>query len=159
MATIIVEDGTIVSGANSYISVAELDTYAADRGITILASDKTVLLIKSMDYIESLGYIGITRTAGQVLQFPRSDMIVDNFLLPIDEIPQLLKDGQAETALAIDRSENPLQDVERKVIEEGVDTLFTKYSLGSSSTTIVRTISAKLHKLLLASGSGFRVSR
>ena len=38
MTTIIVEDGTVVPGANSYASEAELTTYAADRGITLTAA-------------------------------------------------------------------------------------------------------------------------
>lgn len=159
MATIIVEDGTIVTGANSYISEAELDTYAADRGVTIVAADKKVLIIKSMDYIESLGYKGIKRLDTQPLQWPRGSVVVDNFLLAIDEIPQLLKDGQAQTCLEIDRDEDPLQDIERKTTLEQVDTLKVEYSLGSSSNTITRRINAKLNKLLISSGSGFRVSR
>lgn len=162
MATIIVEDGTIVSGANSYISVADLDTYVGDRGVTLTAATdaaKGQLIIRSMDYLESLLYIGIKTTITQGLQFPRTNMIVDYFLLAADEIPQLLIDAQAEVIVAIDRDESPLKDLERKTIKEKVDTLEVQYSVGSSTNTVVRTINVKLYKLLVNSGSNFRITR
>lgn len=52
--TITVEDGTNVPNANSYVSVADLDTYALERGIDLPTTEeeKEILLIKAMDYIE-----------------------------------------------------------------------------------------------------------
>ena len=47
MATIVVEDGTGTNAAaNSYVTEAELTTYAADRGVTLTAATD-VLLIKA----------------------------------------------------------------------------------------------------------------
>lgn len=62
----------ITVGTNSYVTEAELTTYATDRGITITALDKTVLLIKAMDYIETRIYIGTKTVYNQPLQFPRT---------------------------------------------------------------------------------------
>ena len=45
MASIIVEDGSLVTGANSYISEADLTTYATDRGIVITGTN-SILIIK-----------------------------------------------------------------------------------------------------------------
>jgi hypothetical protein len=52
--TIIVEDGTIVTGANSYLSVAAIRSYASDRNITLNTSDAVVggQIIAAMDWIE-----------------------------------------------------------------------------------------------------------
>ena len=44
MATIVVEDGTGTNAAaNSYVSEADLTTYAADRGVTLTADRKSVV--------------------------------------------------------------------------------------------------------------------
>lgn len=161
-AAIVVEDGSQVSGANSYISEAELSTYAADRGITITGTN-AVLIILAMDYIEAQPFQGFKTLIGQTLQFPRTDVLIDCELLASDEIPTLLKDALAETALAVDRSQSPLADIDRAVKKEGAGAgLFTEYMDAASSTAIIRTIDAKLQKLLGSdanNGMSFSVSR
>jgi len=163
LATIIIEDGSNVPGANSYLTVAELDTYAADRGVIIAASDKTILLIEAMDYLESLLYIGLKHNTDQTLQWPRVNVVIDGFLIGTNIIPELLKDGQAEVALAIDNSESPLQDIERvqQSVSVGKGAVAVTYANNSQATTIVRKINAKLHKLLATSltGISFAVSK
>lgn len=151
MATIIIEDGSNVAGANSYITQVELSTYAADRGVTIASADTKLLLIESMDYLESLAYIGLKRNLTQPLQWPRLDVVVDGFILDADSIPQLLKDGQAEVALAIDDSQSPLANIDRltKSVGVGSGAVSVTYADNSQATTIVRKISAKLNKLLI----------
>lgn len=153
MATIVVEDGTQVSGANSYITEAELTTYATDRGITITGNNDE-LIIQAMDYIESLEYKGYKLTETQALVWPRGGVLVDGYYIDTDEIPQLLKDGQAEACLAIDAGNSPLADVERQVSKEKVDVIEVEYMDNAVSNTIVKKISAKLRKLLVSSQSG-----
>lgn len=67
---IIVEDGTHVVGANSYVSVEELEQYARLRGIDLPEEDeeKEVLLIRAMDYIESYA----TRFQGELHRFDQT---------------------------------------------------------------------------------------
>lgn len=154
MATIIVEDGTIVAGANSYITEIELDTYAADRGVTVVGT-KAQLLISAMDYIESLSYQGQIIQYTQPLQWPRGGVVIDGYSVPITTIPQLLKDALAETALAIDAGNSPIGDVERVKDQVTVGTISVTYSKSAASTTIVRKISTKLKKLLSAGNTGF----
>ncbi len=156
MATIVIEDGSNVAGANSYITEAELATYALDRGVTIAAADTKVLLIESIDYLESLNYKGFKRFTDQVLQWPRLDVIVDDLLLDSDVIPTLLKDGQAEVALAIDSGESPLANIARvkQSVGVGKGAVSVTYANNSQDTTIVRKINAKLQKLIVGSLSG-----
>ncbi len=52
---IVVEDGTQVAGANSYVSESDLTTYASDRGVA-LSETESVLIIKAMDYLNTLRY-------------------------------------------------------------------------------------------------------
>ncbi len=61
--------------ANSYVTVDELEAFAAERGIDLPESDviKGTLLIKAMDYLETLeGRLrGHRAEDGQGLPFPR----------------------------------------------------------------------------------------
>ena len=49
----VVEDGTGLSNADSFVSVAYADTYFSTRGVSAWASltNKEALLIKATDYI------------------------------------------------------------------------------------------------------------
>jgi len=161
MATIIIEDGTVVPGANSYVTEAELTTYAADRGITLTAATD-VLLIKAMDYIESLSFIGTKYSKGQALQWPRSNVYIDGFYFVPTIIPPALQTGQIATALAIDSENSPLATVERATKREKVDVIEVEYMDNAAAQTIVKTITAALRKLLVNAGSStttFAVTR
>jgi len=70
--TIVVEDGTGVTGANSYASLADLIAYADNRKITLPVDveDQKVLLVKAMDYLETLRWLGVADYVETA--FPRS---------------------------------------------------------------------------------------
>lgn len=152
--TIIVEDGTIVSGANSYASEAELSAFAAARNIT-LSGDYTTeqLLITAMDYIESLYYKGVKLTYDQPLQWPRADVYIDGYYNSVDNIPKELKNGLMQAAIAVDSGNNPLQVEPRKTVREKVGELEVEYATGASSVVIDTKILSFLSKLL-DGGSG-----
>ena len=87
----------ITVGTNSYATELELTTYASDRGITITAADKTVLLIKAMDYLETRQFIGTKTVYNQALQFPR--IICGSTLYnqyPLNQYPQNYNVGLCE---------------------------------------------------------------
>ena len=158
-ATIIVEDGTIVAGANSYVSIADLDTYASDRGVTITGTQAD-LIIQAMDYIESLQFIGLQLTENQALSWPRSDAVKKRiYWYDTDEIPQCLIDAVCETALAVDAGNSPLNNIDRATKKEKVGDLEVEYKDGSASSTIVKKINAKLKALIIGGGIGFIVSK
>lgn len=159
--TVTVETGAIVSGANSYVTEAGLVAYAAARGVTIALVDAEELIVKSMDYIESLAFKGVKLTQNQPLQWPRADVYVDDYLISVDDIPSDLTKGQYEVCLAINNGEDPLADVARAQQSVKVGSLSVTYASGSSSTTTVRKISSALRKLLVNGGSGssFTVKR
>ena len=159
MATIIVEDGSIVAGANSYISEANLTTYATDRGITIVGT-KADLLIQAMDYIEQQYFIGLKYTQDQPLQWPRAGVEIDEFPIAVTEIPTLLIEALAETALAIDAGNSPIADLERTKQQVTVGPVSVTYAEGGNSAVVVRKISNKLAKLITGSGGiNFEVTR
>lgn len=158
---IVVEDGTVVSGANSYVSEAELTTYATDRGVTI-SGNNDELLILAMDYVESLNFIGYQYTEDQALSWPRTEAKKDDiYWYDSDEIPQKLKDGLCETALAIDAGNSPASDLERATKREKVGDLEVEYADGANSSVVVRKINNKLKDLVRGglNGASFIVSK
>lgn len=96
---IIVEDGSGVPGAESYIDAEYAINYAAARGV-ILPSDVAILkvhIIKAMDYIERQRskFKGRVVTDFQYLSFPRSYLYLDGSLYPQNQIPTDIKKAQA----------------------------------------------------------------
>lgn len=149
--TIVVEDGSIVANANSYVSEADLTTYATDRGIVIVGEEDE-LLIQAMDYLEQQNFIGIKWTSTQSLQWPRADVIIDGYYQNVEDIPQLLINAQCEIALAIDAGNGPLIDLPRAVKRQRVGELEVEYAEGTSSLVTNRKVSNALKKLIVGGG-------
>ena len=101
--TLIVETGSIVPNANSYVTDAEYVAYAAARGKTIgaTAAAREIELTKAVDYLEYYRdeYKGLKVTRDQPLQWPRYSVWVDSFQLNSNEIPKELKKSQMEAAI------------------------------------------------------------
>lgn len=157
---IIVEDGTGVPLANSYVSEAELEQFADLRGI-VLDGEPEALLHLAMDYVETLGFLGEKTASDQALQWPRTGVEIDGYLLESTVIPTELKNGVIQTALAISQGNDPQAEREREVIEESVGALGVKYAPTGESGTVRKTISAALKKLTrsTASSANFNVQR
>lgn len=166
---LIIEDGSIVSGADSYATVAELRAYAAKRGVTLPAedSDCEALLIKAMDYLQSYEdrFKGSRVQATQPVSWPRVDVCVYGFYIAADAIPQALIDAQV--SLAIEAQSLDLQPTvdptsqKGAVTEETVDVITVKYAepAVARSTPSFAKADALLAPLLKSGGSQIRVIR
>lgn len=149
VATIVVETGAIVTGANSYVTTTELETYADERGVSITASEKEDLLIKAMDYLESLDYKGIKIRKTQPLEWPRSHVIIDEvYWIDADEIPQELKNAQMQIALSIDGGHSPHRINPRRVKRRKVDELEIEYADGTGPLATDPKLNIWLRKLV-----------
>lgn len=124
---IVVENGSIVAGANSYASVADLDAYAAERGVSLSVTtdaDKEALLIKAMDWMDAkCGELwqGERVSIDQPLAWPRSGVWLDNIHQPIDSIPRNLQYGQLAAAVeadAADLQQNRAPAIKRQKVGE-----------------------------------------
>lgn len=113
------------TGKNTYVTVAEADLYVQEhyrdknalRAHWSVCSDeyKEQYLLKSIQEIEALPFVGRKTTWSQKLQFPRTLLnaplhtrISPVYLLYRDserEVPQCVKDAQIENALGIIRGE------------------------------------------------------
>lgn len=150
---IIVEDGTNVTSANSYVTTAELTAYATARGVTLVTGAES-LLIQAMDYIETQQYQGSKVLFTQGLQWPRVNVWIDGWYNNVTTIPKELKNGQMETAIAIDQGNAPNADVTRFAISEKVGELEVHYAPNAPANTINKKINSWLYKLLAGGGSG-----
>lgn len=86
---LIIEDGSIVPGANTYVSAANYGTYAEARGVLIVG-DADVHLIKAAEFIGSheANLKGYLVERDQPLAFPRNDVTIDGWYWSNDEIPR-----------------------------------------------------------------------
>jgi len=96
--TLVVEDGTGISTANSYATAAEGDTYWSDRGgETVWDASSTAVkeagLVKGTQYIETrFGHriLGSPEFTVQALEFPRL-YLYDRYGVLIEGVPDKLK--------------------------------------------------------------------
>lgn len=141
---IIVEDGSIVAGANSFVSVTAYVSFALLRGIVTANPEQE--LIKSMDYLNTRPYKGSKVSATQPLPFPRLNLIIDGFLVPHDSIHKDLIKAQLMTAIEISNGNDSLAAVGRAVISEKLGPMETTFQGGS--TVKLPAISAYLNKFI-----------
>jgi hypothetical protein len=108
---------TIVVGTNSYVTVAEAEAFAADGGDSF-TGDVSVMLIKSMRYLNLQDWSGTKTDPLQALDFPRNGDT---------NVPEDIKQAQIVIALTYDGGADLLAPVERAVKEDTVDVITTIY--------------------------------
>ena len=124
--TVIVEDGSIVAGANSFVTIADVQAYASARGFSI-TTDETKIEIGitlSIDYMRSKNYIGDLVDDTQPLPFPRKN--IDNVL--DTEIPGDIKNAQVELVIASFDDELLSRSGGANITREKVGELETEYA-------------------------------
>ena len=137
--TLLIEDGTGVVGANSYLTVAELRAYAVLRGLTLPTVDSEVeaLLVKACDYLELKSYIGDRASDEQGLSWPRTS-IYDPTWKYTDKIPTCLK--TAQSLLAVEAINGELSPAVRpnEYIQTKIDVLYIKYASDDARSAGIR---------------------
>lgn len=157
--TLIVEDGTIVANANSYVSDDDYTTYSSARGYTIGADATTreQEILKAMDYIESYRdqFKGLKVSADQPLQWPRYSVYLDGFQLDSNFIPTELKRAVMEAAI-LSRSTSlvPSGGVQNVQSESIGELSVSYYSGGSYQTVQMKNVDQFLDCLLNIGGPG-----
>ena len=133
--SLIVENGSNVPNANSYVNQANAREYAVARGIDTLPIDDDALaamLIQAMDYIEAKGCLfqGYPTNTGQALSWPRTGVVINCQDFDANSIPKQLVGAQVQLAIAISKGVDILPTIKPSdfVIEETVGPITTKYS-------------------------------
>ena len=165
---IIVEDGTIVTGAESYCTVAFADEYHAKRGnaawdLLDAVDQKEPALRKATDYLEQAFFSlwkGIRVEDGQPLSWPRKCAYIDDYTLIDDNIvPEAVKRACAELALKASAAELA-PDMTQGVVSETVGPISVTYDTGSPQRKRYRAIENMLAPYLKAGGGAMvRIDR
>lgn len=131
---LIIEDGTIVANANSYVTLVEARAYALERGVVLSVTDSLVevLAIKAKDYLEAQRsrYKGEkVSPSTQSLCWPRADAYIDNELWPSDTIPKELRYAQCQLIMEINAGVDTLPTSDEQfIVHEKVGAIETRYS-------------------------------
>lgn len=162
---IIVEDGTIVTGANSFVTTAELVTYAESLGIT-LVGDAATVLIKAGHYINSKeGQLkGYLVERDQPMAYPRTNLNIEGFDWSDVEIPRQVILCQLNLALDIAEGTDPFNppvNPSRAVKREKVDVIEVEYIGGDKQASLSRKSlwQALLSSLMKRSGLSIAFTR
>lgn len=151
--TLIIEDGSIVANANSFVTDAELVIYAAGRGLTIPAteSDREPLLMRAMDYLAGVesDMQGVRISSEQVLSFPRNGVYINDFIVNSDTIPKELKNSQMELAIQANTDELLINDTVSNLSGFNVDGVYSESYFKGGSKSQIRTGRADVYLDLL----------
>ncbi|MFD1189749.1 DnaT-like ssDNA-binding protein [Phenylobacterium conjunctum] len=167
---LIVEDGSMVAGAESYCSVTAADTYHSDSGNTAWAALATAAkeqaLRKATRYM--LGayrhrWAGTRKTTTQALDWPR-------YMVPIRDTPTFQGTNLAYVSATIVPTEviqacadlaltnvtggALASDLTSRVLREKVGEIEVEYDRGSPQFTVYRSIDMMLRPYLKSGGNG-----
>lgn len=163
-----VETGAVVAGADSYISLADANTYFTNHGspsewADATDAEKEAALRYAVQWIDSaFSWKGEVKDDDQVLDWPRAGVYDDERrLVASTSIPQRVKDAQCEAALehlkssliaGLDRGGR----VKRRRVEGAVEIEFADYAPGERARYHVERL---LAPFLAASSYGLRLVR
>ena len=171
---LIVEDGTGKSDAESYISVADADTYFSKRGNAVWAAltteQKEQSLRKATDYmgqVYKLRWKGVRTTSAQALDWPRAFVerldyryaglngyttIDGQYYYPSNEVPPEVARACAEMAVRAS-AEALLPDVGAQVKSETVGPISVTYADGARQVKSYKSVDGMLSAFLSGAGA------
>lgn len=159
--TLIVEDGSRVTGANSYVDLTAARAYVAARGGTLSAVDATaeIVVIKAMDYLESFDdrFKGVRYERDQALSWPRVGAVLEGWEWGSDEIPRQVIAAQCALIFEINAGEDPLNPsaADLPVIRERVEgAVEVEYANPAVPSKVAKTQASRTLINLLLKNSG-----
>jgi hypothetical protein len=172
---IVVEDGTGLANAESYLSVADADTHFANRGFALWASEmstaeKEQALRRSADYmlqVYRLRWAGTRVLTTQALDWPRAWVPRQDWLFyqgstpnplsdayyPANAVPAEVKRAQADLAYKAAGGELT-PTLGRRTTREKVDVIEVEYSDSAPQWPVYKAIDDALRIFFKASASG-----
>lgn len=151
---LIIEDGSQVVNANSFVTDAEYKAYTDLRGLSVAATqpEREADLIAAVDYMHALeGSMQGTRASStQALMYPRYNVSLYGYLLASDKIPTELKQAQMEAAVYSTSNSLQINSEESNLASFSVDGAYSEsYHEGGSRTKIrLDSVNGKLTPLL-----------
>lgn len=156
---LVVENGSVVAGANSYVSLAEYREWANARGISSSDSDAILerQVLRAMDYFEQLNFIGNKANENQPLQWPRTEALIDGYYADATEIPPQVKRALYEAIKVEADGYSNLNIQDRRTIREKIGDIEIQYADNSENRTITPALTSALSKLVMGPTSVSRV--
>lgn len=155
MAAVIVEDGSLVSGANSLVSEADYAAYASLLGVN-LTGDPSSQLFTAMEFINSheRQLKGTLVSREQGVAYPRSDLFLQGWSWLNTEIPRQAILLQKTVALDINAGIDPYNPpeptskvVKRERIEGAIEVEYAVPEGGNKKLSKVSSSEAILNVL------------
>ena len=156
--SLIVENGTGLSTAESYISVANADarhTAFGNSAWTGTDAVKEAALRRATAYMQQAyrgRWIGSRLTAAQALDWPRWGVMLEGFAISSAAIPADVANACADLALKA-LADELAPDLTRAVIREKVGPLETEYSAFSPESPRYQAIDMMLSAYLAGAGA------
>jgi len=154
---LVVEDGSVVSGANSYVTLTEFKTWADSRGIdygTDYVLEQKIL--RAMDFLEHQAFIGEKANEDQPLQWPRVEAVIDGYYVDATEVPTDVKKALYEATVVEILGYSELNTQDRRTVMEKIGDITVQYASNSDNRTITPALTFALSKIV---NSGYLVSR
>lgn len=141
----IVENGTGLINADSYVSIEFADNYFSARGVSgwvaLTQNVKEQSLIRATDFIDNIyQWCGKKATSEQSLRFPRIN-IVDYEGQPVEGVPTCLKKAVCEAAQIASSGTELFQTKNENgdVVSETITTLSFTYAKSDKSESTTQT--------------------
>lgn len=156
---LVIEDGSVVSGANSYVTLAEFKAWADSRDISYNADDNVVeaQILRAMDYFERLFFIGNKANENQPLQWPRTEALIDGYYADATEIPKEVKTALYEATVVEAAGYSELEVQSRKTLRERVGDIEVEYAENSENRTITPALQYALNRIVQPAFQVFRL--
>jgi len=158
---LIIEDGSQVTGADSYVTLTEARAHATARSITLSAVDATLegQIRTAMDYFESYGdkFKGQKVDRDQALQWPRTGVVIESWTWDYTEIPRQVKNALLALILEVHAGEdlfNPsiaTMPTIRKKVDGAVE---VEYANPGQALKVGKEQPSQVHIRLLLKNSG-----
>jgi len=157
--SLIVEDGSGLANAESYISAAGADARMSAIGdatwAVLTTAQKEEALRRSTIYMEQAyrgRWTGLRMTREQALSWPRYGVCVDGFYLPSDEVPADIANACADLALKAAAGDLN-EDLTRGVVREKIGPIETEYDRNSPQSVRYRAVDMALSPYLKGSSA------
>ena len=156
---LVIEDGSVVTGANSYVTLAEFKAWADSRDISYNADDNVLeaQILRAMDYIERLYFIGNKANENQPLQWPRTEALIDGYYADATEIPKEVKIAVYEATVVKAAGYSELEVQSRKTLRERVGDIEVQYADNSENRTITPALQYALNRIVQPAFQVFRI--
>ena len=140
---LIIEDGSGVANANSYVTAAQWDAWATARGISHSHSTSKIeeFILTAMDYIEAQNFLGRKATDAQPLQWPRTEVYIDSY-------SNQLKNALYEVTRTVADGNFALSSRDRQTTQEKIGEITVTYKNNASMNKETPEVRSALRKII-----------